>query len=208
MSRARSPSSGGDGTFRSRRGSGTMSTFRSAGTASARAGGTRNLFFTFLISGLWHGANWTFVIWGALNGRISCCRRWTGPFREAVADRTGLRRSRVCIMRCRWSSRSCSSVSPGSSSGPTAWMTRSMWSPISSTACSALPNADGWRSTGSSCSFSCSWSISTLSSGTAALRTVRRKTARGPLVALLCARCLHAFCSAASAAQRFIYFQF
>lgn len=27
-----------------------------------------NLFFTFLVSGLWHGANWTFVIWGALNG--------------------------------------------------------------------------------------------------------------------------------------------
>jgi alginate O-acetyltransferase complex protein AlgI len=27
-----------------------------------------NLFFTFLISGLWHGAKWTFVIWGALNG--------------------------------------------------------------------------------------------------------------------------------------------
>lgn len=27
-----------------------------------------NLLFTFLISGLWHGANWTYVIWGALNG--------------------------------------------------------------------------------------------------------------------------------------------
>ena len=27
-----------------------------------------NLFIVFLISGLWHGANWTFVIWGALNG--------------------------------------------------------------------------------------------------------------------------------------------
>ena len=27
-----------------------------------------NLFITFVISGLWHGANWTFVIWGALNG--------------------------------------------------------------------------------------------------------------------------------------------
>ncbi|MDT7604999.1 MAG: alginate O-acetyltransferase complex protein AlgI, partial [Acidobacteriota bacterium] len=27
-----------------------------------------NLFFTFLVSGLWHGANWTYVIWGALNG--------------------------------------------------------------------------------------------------------------------------------------------
>ena len=27
-----------------------------------------NLFITFLVSGLWHGANWTFVVWGALNG--------------------------------------------------------------------------------------------------------------------------------------------
>jgi D-alanyl-lipoteichoic acid acyltransferase DltB (MBOAT superfamily) len=27
-----------------------------------------NLFLTFLVSGLWHGANWTYVIWGALNG--------------------------------------------------------------------------------------------------------------------------------------------
>lgn len=27
-----------------------------------------NLMITFVISGLWHGANWTFVIWGALNG--------------------------------------------------------------------------------------------------------------------------------------------
>lgn len=27
-----------------------------------------NLLIVFLISGLWHGANWTFVIWGALHG--------------------------------------------------------------------------------------------------------------------------------------------
>lgn len=27
-----------------------------------------NLMFTFLVSGLWHGANWTYVIWGGLNG--------------------------------------------------------------------------------------------------------------------------------------------
>ncbi|HEY5750355.1 MAG TPA: MBOAT family O-acyltransferase [Chryseolinea sp.] len=27
-----------------------------------------NLMVTFLISGFWHGANWTFVIWGGLNG--------------------------------------------------------------------------------------------------------------------------------------------
>jgi len=27
-----------------------------------------NLWIVFLVSGLWHGANWTFVIWGALHG--------------------------------------------------------------------------------------------------------------------------------------------
>lgn len=27
-----------------------------------------NLFIVFLVSGLWHGASWTFVVWGALNG--------------------------------------------------------------------------------------------------------------------------------------------
>ena len=27
-----------------------------------------NYFVTFMVSGLWHGANWTFVIWGALHG--------------------------------------------------------------------------------------------------------------------------------------------
>ncbi len=28
----------------------------------------RNLLITFLISGLWHGANWSFIIWGGLHG--------------------------------------------------------------------------------------------------------------------------------------------
>jgi len=27
-----------------------------------------NLFFVFLVSGFWHGANWTFVAWGAIHG--------------------------------------------------------------------------------------------------------------------------------------------
>ncbi len=29
-----------------------------------------NTFITFLISGIWHGANWTFLVWGALHGFI------------------------------------------------------------------------------------------------------------------------------------------
>lgn len=35
-----------------------------------------NLFITFLIGGLWHGANWTFVIWGALHGIAICLHRF------------------------------------------------------------------------------------------------------------------------------------
>jgi D-alanyl-lipoteichoic acid acyltransferase DltB (MBOAT superfamily) len=27
-----------------------------------------NLFIVFLVSGFWHGANWTFIMWGALHG--------------------------------------------------------------------------------------------------------------------------------------------
>ena len=27
----------------------------------------RNTFIIFLLSGFWHGANWTFIVWGALN---------------------------------------------------------------------------------------------------------------------------------------------
>jgi D-alanyl-lipoteichoic acid acyltransferase DltB (MBOAT superfamily) len=36
-----------------------------------------NLFITFLIGGLWHGAGWTFVIWGVLHGSaIVVYRLW------------------------------------------------------------------------------------------------------------------------------------
>jgi D-alanyl-lipoteichoic acid acyltransferase DltB (MBOAT superfamily) len=30
----------------------------------------RNVMVTFLLSGLWHGANWTFVAWGAIHGLL------------------------------------------------------------------------------------------------------------------------------------------
>lgn len=35
-----------------------------------------NLFITFLISGLWHGANWTFLIWGAYHGVLLVVNRF------------------------------------------------------------------------------------------------------------------------------------
>lgn len=30
-----------------------------------------NIFIVFLVSGLWHGSNWTFIIWGALHGAFT-----------------------------------------------------------------------------------------------------------------------------------------
>ena len=31
----------------------------------------RNLILTFLVSGLWHGASWTFVVWGGIHGVVN-----------------------------------------------------------------------------------------------------------------------------------------
>jgi alginate O-acetyltransferase complex protein AlgI len=34
-----------------------------------------NLMITMLLGGLWHGANWTFVVWGALHGGYLCVEK-------------------------------------------------------------------------------------------------------------------------------------
>lgn len=34
-----------------------------------------NLMITMLLGGLWHGANWTFVFWGGLNGMALCAEK-------------------------------------------------------------------------------------------------------------------------------------
>jgi alginate O-acetyltransferase complex protein AlgI len=45
-----------------------------------------NLFITFLVSGLWHGANWTYIIWGALNGFYMICSLWTRNLRHSICS--------------------------------------------------------------------------------------------------------------------------
>lgn len=37
-----------------------------------------NIMIVFLISGLWHGAAWNFVIWGAIHGVIQIVEKWIG----------------------------------------------------------------------------------------------------------------------------------
>ena len=43
-----------------------------------------NLFITFLVSGLWHGANITFIIWGAVHGIYRVIGEITKPLRDRL----------------------------------------------------------------------------------------------------------------------------
>ncbi len=54
-----------------------------------------NLFVVFLISGIWHGANWTFVIWGALNGFYLVMAIVSQTFRDRINNALGLTRNRT-----------------------------------------------------------------------------------------------------------------
>lgn len=48
------------------------------GSQGSTAHTYRNLVIVFLLTGLWHGANWTFVIWGAYHGALLALERITG----------------------------------------------------------------------------------------------------------------------------------
>ena len=37
-----------------------------------------NIIVTFLVSGIWHGANWTFIVWGLLHGVLQCIEKLLG----------------------------------------------------------------------------------------------------------------------------------
>lgn len=46
----------------------------------------RNVLIVFLVSGLWHGALWTFVLWGAIHGFYQIFGGLTKPLREKALD--------------------------------------------------------------------------------------------------------------------------
>ena len=48
-----------------------------------------NLMVTFVVSGLWHGANWTFLCWGALHGVLLCIEKATGYGQQAAKSGVG-----------------------------------------------------------------------------------------------------------------------
>ena len=54
----------------------------------------RNLVTVFLLTGLWHGANWTFVVWGAYHGVLLTAERLTGQRATAMeVSHVALRRA-------------------------------------------------------------------------------------------------------------------
>jgi D-alanyl-lipoteichoic acid acyltransferase DltB (MBOAT superfamily) len=54
------------------------------GSRGSRLDTYRNLLLTMLIGGLWHGAGWTFVVWGGIHGLGLAGERWR---RDRRADR-------------------------------------------------------------------------------------------------------------------------
>lgn len=48
-----------------------------------------NLMVTMLVSGLWHGVGWTFMLWGLLHGVLSCLHRFADGRIHHTASRVG-----------------------------------------------------------------------------------------------------------------------
>ena len=56
-----------------------------------------NLLLTFVISGLWHGASWTYVAWGALNGAYLIVGIWTQRHQQRLWRAVGLGESGAAV---------------------------------------------------------------------------------------------------------------
>ena len=49
-----------------------------------------NIMVIFVLSGFWHGANWTFIIWASMNGLYSLASIWTKSIRSRFVSFIGL----------------------------------------------------------------------------------------------------------------------
>ncbi len=58
-----------------------------------------NLFITMLLGGLWHGAAWTFAIWGAFHGLLFLIYEWLRPLTTRIKFTTDFAQKVWFIMR-------------------------------------------------------------------------------------------------------------
>jgi D-alanyl-lipoteichoic acid acyltransferase DltB (MBOAT superfamily) len=55
-----------------------------------------NIFITFLVSGIWHGANWTFIVWGVMHGVFQIVEKALG-WQKYEGDNWAVRGIRIII---------------------------------------------------------------------------------------------------------------
>ncbi|MBN3518735.1 MBOAT family protein [Algoriphagus lutimaris] len=54
------------------------------GSMGSKTQSLRNILIIFLVSGFWHGANWTFIIWGGINALLFIPLFWFGKNRVNI----------------------------------------------------------------------------------------------------------------------------
>lgn len=59
-----------------------------------------NTMIVFLLSGIWHGANWTFILWGILHGGMVCFDSFINSIMEYIKQR--LSKVYTWVQRLRW----------------------------------------------------------------------------------------------------------
>ena len=50
-----------------------------------------NLFITFLVSGIWHGNGWTYMVWGCIHGLYQIMERLLYPLRKMLLDKSHIK---------------------------------------------------------------------------------------------------------------------
>ena len=55
-----------------------------------------NIFVTFLVSGIWHGANWTFIVWGCMHGTFQIIEKALG-WQKYQGHNWAVKAIRICV---------------------------------------------------------------------------------------------------------------
>ena len=55
-----------------------------------------NIFVTFLVSGIWHGANWTFIVWGCMHGVFQIVEKALG-WQKYEGKNWAVKVVRICV---------------------------------------------------------------------------------------------------------------
>jgi D-alanyl-lipoteichoic acid acyltransferase DltB (MBOAT superfamily) len=61
------------------------------GNRVSKARSYLNQFIVFIVSGFWHGANWTFILWGSLHGAFMIVARILEPLRMRIRGAIGVK---------------------------------------------------------------------------------------------------------------------